>query len=430
MFVHPTFLTILILDQVIQIKGFYLPSPLSSRFALSSKLDKATKTSFWYKEVDAIDGISILSIPEDISISDKSQTSEERETPNITEKKSKRKKFSIFSPMLNDYTKTCTLENRAYSKADPFGPEMLYESPTLSDLSSPKKQSRETFWTSVPAVLSSFIIPYLSFPYLVQFLDGIIVTHASTLGDIEAKFGPGVAILYGTFVSITLSLLYKRQEDIQDIVSKESSQLAATSRNALTLFKEDKALAIAAGQCIADQIRTLSTKSRGDELLLIMNDDPYGRIMELAEKLEDQWLDSTEDDDTRRRSTLLETVRENIQELYELRASRLAHEALSLPPTHFFILTCLTNLILLGYTIRILPSVTYTAMGTAVPSPESSLLFGILCTIYVLFYNTATDLNTPFSGIYQIRRGSIASHFMQVKSFIINHPILKGNIKF
>jgi hypothetical protein len=110
----------------------------------------------------------------------------------------------------------------------------------------------------------------------------------------------------------------------------------------------------------------------------------------------------------------------------KLRATRLSDEALALPPTHFVILNLLTSLILLGYVISILPTVD----ANGAPSLESSLLFGTLCTVYVLFYNFTNDLNNPFQGVYQVRRSSIASHLLEAKWLIANHPLLRGEVDF
>ena len=100
--------------------------------------------------------------------------------------------------------------------------------------------------------------------------------------------------------------------------------------------------------------------------------------------------------------TLISCSKDAIKDLIKLRSQRLSDEALALPPTHFAVLTTLTILILLGYTVSVLPTVTVT--GT--PSVGSSFLFSVLCTVYVLFYNFADDLNNPFQGVYQIRRSS------------------------
>ena len=54
----------------------------------------------------------------------------------------------------------------------------------------------------------------------------------------------------------------------------------------------------------------------------------------------------------------------------------------------------------------------------------------MLSTVYVLFYNFASDLNGPFDGVYQIRRSCAASHLLQIKWLIANHPLLRGEIDF
>jgi Protein of unknown function (DUF4239) len=123
---------------------------------------------------------------------------------------------------------------------------------------------------------------------------------------------------------------------------------------------------------------------------------------------------------------LIGSCRDTIKDLFKLRANRLSNEAQSLPRTHFFILTTLTGLILLTYTVSTLPTVD--ADGN--PSNEASIIFGILSSVYVLFYNFASDLNNPFSGVYQVRRSATASHLLELKWLISNHPILRGKVDF
>ena len=104
---------------------------------------------------------------------------------------------------------------------------------------------------------------------------------------------PGISILYGTFVSLTLSILYRRQRDIQDNVAQETSLLLLIMRNMLSLFgggadrtngrdcRIKHQLAIDAGQCVAIQIQTLVQSSRGEELMRLIYADPYARLLEL-----------------------------------------------------------------------------------------------------------------------------------------------------
>lgn len=123
----------------------------------------------------------------------------------------------------------------------------------------------------------------------------------------------------------------------------------------------------------------------------------------------------------------LNTCRETIREMRMLRATRLSNESLSLPPTHFLILQALTFLILFGYVSSVLPTVD--KLGY-VPI-ESSFLFGVLTSTYILFYCVAADLNDLYSGVFQLRRGSSASHMNEIRYLISNHPWLcDGAITF
>jgi len=175
---------------------------------------------------------------------------------------------------------------------------------------------------------------------------------------------------------------------------------------------------------VADQIRTLVRGSRGQELMGVMYSDPYARILELIEEREYRLMQ--ESNDLGAQGVVLGSARDILKDLVKTRAQRLSNEALALPPTHFFILTVLTLLILLGYTVSILPTVDLNGR----PSQESSLLFAVLCAVYVLFYNFAYDINNAFQGVYQIRRSSTATNLLQTKFVIANHPLVGGEVDF
>jgi len=185
--------------------------------------------------------------------------------------------------------RTRLIVNRAYAKSAPFANDNRFP-PVLEDLSPPQPAFKDIFWISTTARLISFAVPYVVFPYIVQFLYGFesLSLSSTQLDEIASKFSPGVSILYGTFVSLTLSILYTRQQRIQDTVSTESALLAMITRNLIRIFRDDKESLIEAGQCIADQIRTLVQKSRGGELMVLMYSDPYSRILELVEKQEEK----------------------------------------------------------------------------------------------------------------------------------------------
>lgn len=123
---------------------------------------------------------------------------------------------------------------------------------------------------------------------------------------------------------------------------------------------------------------------------------------------------------------MLNTCRDTIKDLRKIRASRLSDESLFLPQTHYFILKALTALLLLGYFFSVLPSVD--ELGY-VPF-ESTLLFGTLSTVYLLFYAFANDLNDLYNGVFQIRRGSSASHLLEIKKIVTDQPWLRFEVSF
>jgi len=336
---------------------------------------------------------------------------------------------SIFKDFFYDFRKlearkTRLINNRAYAKSEPFENDCQCP-PTLDDLSPPLPLRKDTFWISTPARLTSFVVPYILFPYIVQFLYGFDTLTSNQLDEVTSKFFPGVSILYGTFVSLTLSIMYTRQQKIQDAVSVESSLLAVITRNLIRIFRDDRDSLIEAGQCVADQIRTLVKSSRGGELMLLMYNDPYSRMLEMVENQEQKLM--REQGDLGGHGVVIGSCHDILKDLMKTRAIRLSDESNALPRTHFFLLMILTSLILVGFIINVLPTVD---IETGLPSNESSVIFAVLCSIYVLFYNFANDLNDAFGGIYQIRRSACASHLLQARWLLVNHPKLRGEIDF
>lgn len=333
--------------------------------------------------------------------------------------------FSDTEQLLPTAVQTRLLTERAYARQEPFAAENMTLPPSLDDLAARNREPFEGFWISTPARILLFSASFISFPVLTKFLDVFVTMEPEQLDEIASKFAPGISILYGTFISLTLSILYNRQRDIQDNVALECALLIDITRTLLSLFSDFRDKAVEAGQCAADQIRTLVRSSRGAELMLLMYNDPYARMLELVDTLEDELYLQT--GGAARFNTRIAYSRDIIKDLYKVRAQRLSDESLALPPTHFLILNTLTALILLGYTISILPTVN---ASTGEPSNESSLLFGVLTTTYIIFYYFASDLNNPFRGVYQLRRSCAASHLLEAKWLIANHPLLRGQVDF
>ena len=126
---------------------------------------------------------------------------------------------SGFIDITNSARKTRLLMERAYALPEPFSKENMDIPPSLDDLTIRPRQPFEGFWISTPARVLSFGGAYTVFPLLTKFLDRFVTMQPEQLDDITSKFAPGISILYGTFVSLTLSILYTRQRDIQDNVS-------------------------------------------------------------------------------------------------------------------------------------------------------------------------------------------------------------------
>jgi len=313
---------------------------------------------------------------------------------------------------------TRLVEDRSYARRESFEGENITNRPTLEDLSSPQPNTTSKLWISASYRLGVGVLAYVAFPPLTRVLEGMVTVTPDLLNELSRTFAPGISILYGTFISLTLSILYDRIKNIQGSVAKETSLLSLMAQNILTIFRDDEERVVRGGQCIADQIRILVKESRGRELMSVIYSDPYLRMLELiAEKEEEIFVENGAGGLGARAGTIA-TARDTIKDMMEIRSERLGQEALALPPTHF--------LILLGFTISTFPDVA----STGNPSNESSILFSVLCSVYVLFFNFANDLNNPFMGVYQVRRSSAASHLLQTKWLIANHPSMRGKVDF
>jgi len=335
--------------------------------------------------------------------------------------------FDFLVSGVRDFNRQSRLLNRrSYTAREPFEQKNIYEPPCLQDLKPPPSPYIEKIWISVPFRVLSFALPYYMFPYFIRFLENYVTMKPDQLTGITSTFGPGVSILYGTFISLTLSILYGRQKDIQNDVAMEASLLSLITRNLLNIFRCDRSSSIEVGQSCADQIRILAKGSRGSELLAIIYSDPYARMLEIIEEREYALMDQNSGE-LGGEGLAIGSCRDILEQLFKIRADRLSDESLALPPTHYFIMTILTGFILLGYALNILPTVDVT---TGTPSNESALIFSLLTTVYVIFYNFAQDLNNPFSGLYQIRRSSTAAHLLQAKWLLVNNPFTRNEIDF
>jgi hypothetical protein len=317
---------------------------------------------------------------------------------------------------------TRLVEPRRYALKDQFLTVNAEKAPTIDDVAMPESNYGPiaTFfaWSGLPARAVVGSASYLAFPFIVDFLQGEISgVDRVELSKLVDNFLPGVAIVLGTYFSLTISILYDRFAKLQETVNAEAAILSLTLENILGVFEHDNPEAAVEGaQCIADQVRTLVFDSRGRETMQVIYNDPYARILRLLKH---------RDRDKGQDSYLLADIHEAVSQLYRLRSERLTIELLALAPTHFDLMTFLCLMLVVGFAIN---TVACTVDG--VPSDLARVLFAGLVVCYTLFYEMSFDLNRPFDGVYQIRRSGAAMHFLHIKQRVCNHPVLKGRVDF
>ena len=114
------------------------------------------------------------------------------------------------------------------ASADAFAPKNLHQPPGLQDLSMFNSNDTnwvDRFWITFPARILTFGAVYTVFPYVMSLLYKFVTMAPDQLDDITGQFGQGIAILYGTFTSLTISTLYQCQKSIQEHVATELSSI-------------------------------------------------------------------------------------------------------------------------------------------------------------------------------------------------------------
>jgi len=314
--------------------------------------------------------------------------------------------------LLSDY--------RSYSNKELLDTDHLTMAPVLDDLNQMQPTTIKTIWVTGPYRFAVFLTAFFVFPVFCNILSTLVKVSENEFDIINDQFTPGIGILYGTFVALTLDILYERQGKVQENASVEASLLSQVTQNALNLFRDNSQIAREACQIVADQVRIIVYRERGSEMLNIMRADPYARLLSVVDHYQRDKKSFTPQEEA-----LIDGLRGEIPALMEARAKRLSDEASALPPTHFLVLLVLTALSLVGFTAATL---TITD-ADGKPPLETRLCFAGLSAVYVLFFNFCKDMNDPFDGVYQIKRSSAASYLLQIKWLIANQPFGK-DIKF
>lgn len=183
------------------------------------------------------------------------------------------------------------LNRRSYARPQPFEKENLRTPPAIEDLLPEPTKIRDSFYLSAPSAIIVFVASSAVFPLISEFCVNFITIPPEYLDNIVSKLAPGIAILYGTFMSLTLSILYNRQRFVQDNVSQETSLLSFLLHNMVSLFRRDRNRMVRSGQAAADQVRILLKESRGIEYMTIIYTDPYIKMLELIEEEEERLVE-------------------------------------------------------------------------------------------------------------------------------------------
>jgi hypothetical protein len=187
---------------------------------------------------------------------------------------------------------TRLVQGRSYARHNAFALDQMQELPNLQDLSSPPNEMKTLVFLSRFRVLV-LVGSFLAFAPLTN----IIATYLPGAEKLEAlsenNFVPGISIVYGTYLSLTLSILYTRQQKITELCAKETSQLLQLTRRIMHLFRKKDRQRLSAAEYIADQVRVLVKASRGRELMKVIYSDPYEGI----DSILNEYRDDMENDD-------------------------------------------------------------------------------------------------------------------------------------
>lgn len=180
------------------------------------------------------------------------------------------------------------VRERSYARQDAF--TVLQDLPNLQDLSSPPN-SENFLRFRVLAPLSILVGSFLAFaPLTAMIADSTPAIDQMQSSLSENDFVPGISIVYGTYLSLTLSMLYARQQRLTELCAKESAKLLQLTRRVFHLFRSDQEKRLSAAEYIADQVRILVKASRGRELMKVIYSDPYEGIDTLLNEYRDDMV--------------------------------------------------------------------------------------------------------------------------------------------
>ena len=275
----------------------------------------------------------------------------------------------------------------------------------------------------------AFSLAFAAYPAVVKCLSGLLRddlgANTDDLADVVTEFVTVETFVFGSYAGVTLSVQMQRLSDLQTESVKESALLSGLAEHTVELFgsldkksiprrtqavvafNEDKAL-----EALWHHSERMAFGTRGQELMDIADRDrasdsvsnfrqallKWGRI-----RRESQATAPLYEPD-------LQVCLSMLNNLRDFRAGRLSRESLTLPPTFFWTFGLLSIFISISFAVR----------EAADPNSEFSIVdrcfFATLTLAFLTLYRLAIDVNYPFGGDYQIRRGSLTAELVAART--------------
>lgn len=99
---------------------------------------------------------------------------------------------------------------RSYSNRELLDNDHFNVPPSLDDLNQQQPDKGKVAWVTTPFRIGVLIVAFLLFPSVCSLLRTLVEVSDDEFDIINDQFTPGIGILYGTFVALTLDILYER----------------------------------------------------------------------------------------------------------------------------------------------------------------------------------------------------------------------------
>jgi len=289
----------------------------------------------------------------------------------------------------------------------------------------------------------AFIVAFFSFPVFSKFLS----ESKDLQSAVSAGLVPAIGTLYGTMQAFTISLLTERKRAIQVAVGQECAALSLLTRHSIDLYrtlKVDNATMTRALRPLWDHSTTLICKTRGEELLDLVESDPCYRTLRVNAEIQSEALHEGSKYDPRLALSDVRLYEFNalVSKLSDFRAVRLSQESFPLPSVVFLFLGVLGSILAYSFALLVTPAATTKAlvhtsaaqvtilswfnplfalnyfMTEVLATPQ--FLFALLVACLTLVGDFSRDMNRPFTGIYQVKHAVPTSMLLQVRKTILS----------